>query len=923
MSQLKKLSFSVLTIFPVLILSYSYSFSANATFVDYSSIKETRPFQIENFEQEQTIAVNVQAGMYEILKNGSKSQVIAVPVSRFEELTLDLEKFEVVLPNARFVIGTPAGNVAAPAPEVVMFRGKVRGDYNSHGYISFTSKGFSSGIVTTNGVTHYIAYKPGSSYSTVTTFESGAELPPFTEFCGVPDGTFDGLKSTPVARGYGETSAGPIVAVLGLDADQTFYNIFGDLLDTQNYLLQLLGAVSDIYIRDFNMRLTAGFMRVWTTGSEPFNQNDLSSFADHWNFNEDTSGLDIIHLITARRNLSFGGIAYVSSYCTENRYSISGFMNGNFPTPVGVPSNSNWDVIVMAHELGHNFGTLHTHDISQYDPRIDSCAQNFPSRGTIMSYCHIHPGYTANIDLRFPVRVQQIVNLDVTDGADCFFHDCDGNGMDDAIDILELTYPDVNSNGIPDVCEDCNGNSILDDIDIAGPSNDVNENGIPDECEDDCDGNGTPDSFEAFFLNDINDNGILDVCEPDCNANDTADFVEIADGRLDDFDRNNVADICQDCNNNSIPDWMDLEREFNLYVADRNGGIREYHHVSGYPIQTLDPGTPYFDVVVGPDRMLYATTADPVTINKINPNTATVTNFSSTVTGGNGTLTYSVNGDIFLALKSAHTVRKINGTTGVDMGAFVAAGSGGISAPSDLAFGPDGHLYVSSETNDAVYKYDGATGAFMSTFVTSGSGGLDTPRGLAFKHDGNLLVTSYGTSKVYEYDGTTGAFIKQFNDENNPELPWGIAIGINGNVFIARTQDQFFQVFENLPDVGRYYRSFVRRDIELDLPAGIAFMPISQFDCDGNYVIDECEGPASACCCDGIRGDANGDGIDANILDLTFVVDYIFRSSGNAGTCLGESDANGDGSIGPNILDLTFLVDRTFRGGPLPGACAK
>jgi hypothetical protein len=100
-------------------------------------------------------------------------------------------------------------------------------------------------------------------------------------------------------------------------------------------------------------------------------------------------------------------------------------------------------------------------------------------------------------------------------------------------------------------------------------------------------------------------------------------------------------------------------------------------------------------------------------------------------------------------------------------------------------------------------------------------------------------------------------------------------------------------------------------------------MSVSQFDCDGNYVIDECEGPASACCCEGIRGDANGDGIDCNILDLTFIVDFIFRGSGNSGPCLGESDVNGDGSVGPNILDLTFTVDRIFRGGPAPSLCAK
>ena len=77
-------------------------------------------------------------------------------------------------------------------------------------------------------------------------------------------------------------------------------------------------------------------------------------------------------------------------------------------------------------------------------------------------------------------------------------------------------------------------------------------------------------------------------------------------------------------------------------------------------------------------------------------------------------------------------------------------------------------------------------------------------------------------------------------------------------------------------------------------------------------------GPAG-CCMLPIRGDMNYDGDDANILDLTFTVDRIFRG-GPPPSCDEEGDVNTDGDV-CNILDLTFLVDRIFRGGPLPGPC--
>ncbi len=72
-------------------------------------------------------------------------------------------------------------------------------------------------------------------------------------------------------------------------------------------------------------------------------------------------------------------------------------------------------------------------------------------------------------------------------------------------------------------------------------------------------------------------------------------------------------------------------------------------------------------------------------------------------------------------------------------------------------------------------------------------------------------------------------------------------------------------------------------------------------------------------CCSGLRGDLNNDGANANILDLTFAVDRIFRG-GPAAFCPDEADVNSDGAS-TNILDLTFLVDRIFRGGPPPGPC--
>jgi len=81
-------------------------------------------------------------------------------------------------------------------------------------------------------------------------------------------------------------------------------------------------------------------------------------------------------------------------------------------------------------------------------------------------------------------------------------------------------------------------------------------------------------------------------------------------------------------------------------------------------------------------------------------------------------------------------------------------------------------------------------------------------------------------------------------------------------------------------------------------------------------------GTGDACCCVGIRGDANSDStVNPNILDLNYLVNYIFRNGPKPG-CPKEGNANSQGTTETaNILDLNFLVNYIFRNGPLPGVC--
>lgn len=803
---------------------------------------------VKDHSDPEYLSVSLSPTAYGTLEQRAETVNISFPTAVDQTYDLEMTRFDVLLPDAQFREGMQEGI----KPNVILLRGSAAGEDNSTAFIALDPSGTANGYLTVDGETWYLARPIGSDELTIQQ-SHGAELPPFVEFCGVQDGQAPKLEGLDMSAGLTDSPAGVRVAEIAIEGDEEYVALFGSTLDAINYATTLIGAISEIYVRDMNVKLTISFMRMWPGGGEPFSSYDVADLRSYWINNEDTTGLNVVHLLSGHRDLPFGGIAFVSGTCHGYGYSIGGFINGSFPTPVGPPNNGDWDIVVSAHEMGHNFGTGHTHDIAWYDPTIDDCGTTTPSRGTIMSYCHIWPGYTSNTDLRFHTRVQATIEYYVTFN-DCYWFDCNGNMIADSVDIANLTSDDVNANGIPDECEDCNSNGILDDADIAGGAPDINNNGIPDECEPDCDADGTLDVYEV----DGNGDNIPDECDPDCNSNGTPDWADIYNG-ADDFDRNVIPDECQDCNSNGKSDWLDIDHQFNLFVADRSLRVREFHAASGVP--TYEYGgfsvSSAWDVTFGPDGHLYTASMGNQKIIRTVLSTSVSTDFydGSGISMSPTGVKFGNNGYLYVTDATNDRVIKLDGTTGAFVEYFVSAGLGGLNSPYALTFGPNGNLFVASEGTNEIIEYSGTDGSLVGVFVSAGSGGLDSPRGLVFKPDGNLLVTSYFTDNVLEYNGTTGAFVGVFNDLNPPDRPWGIAIGPNGNVFVARTADNAYQVLEYVIDVGRYFRSFVRRDLDLVAPGGIAFAPESPNDCNGNLIPDDCD------IATGVLHDANSNGI--------------------------------------------------------------
>ena len=241
---------------------------------------------------------------------------------------------------------------------------------------------------------------------------------------------------------------------------ETSYSLFqnkGSFSAVQNYVTGIFNSVATLYAND-GMNIEISEIFIWTS-TDPFTHSSssgaLSSFiSERPNFNG-TLG----HLLDISGGNN-GGLAYVDVLC-DNTYNVGySDIHGSYNN---VPTYS-WTVNVVAHELGHNFGSDHTHDCSwgpQNCTAIDGCGSPnpnngcgscadapIPPKGTIMSYCHVG-GNGIDFNLGFGPEPGALMRANAS-SASCLSQCGSGNGgggctiFIDNISVTDATCSDNN-----------------------------------------------------------------------------------------------------------------------------------------------------------------------------------------------------------------------------------------------------------------------------------------------------------------------------------------------------------------------------------------------------------------------------------------------------------------------------------------------
>jgi Metallo-peptidase family M12 len=480
--------------------------------------------------------------------------------------------------------GVDLGAVAPPAKTV-------RGEALDSSRIRFAGSLLDDGL-------HGIAFLPDGSRHELTPIRGAGPhvytltpvgAPTVHGLCGMPD--------TPGEGGVAGDAAPPVnqtcIVQMACDADFEYFTAWGSDVDAVVARIELVTNVMNLqYEGDVGLTHQLTSVLVRTTPGAPYTSSAhatlLNQFRNEWNANQTSIVRDVAQLFTGKELIGvvvgvafgFGEICDVpNSYCLAQ---------SDFDGTLACSTD------LSAHELGHLWNATHCICVAPPTTMNASilCANTFQSS---------------------PTPAQIIPFANAIGCLECTLVDCNANGIGDLDDITAGTSEDCDGNNIPDECDlangagDCNANGLLDVCDaFTAPSYDCNENGVFDECDL---ANGTSV--------DLDGTGLPDECDPDCNNNGVADGIDLQNGTSPDCDANGEPDECQWADGIGIP--IDISSDGVLVWNDQTPWLAGTF-VDGQPmlvavwIRSLGPWGPDGELFVARSTDQGFTWTDPAAV---------------------------------------------------------------------------------------------------------------------------------------------------------------------------------------------------------------------------------------------------------------------------------------------------------------------
>lgn len=352
---------------------------------------------------------------------------------------VDVEVARIALDRSELVVLVDGVSSLPIADDTSMWMGRIAGEADSDVFLAFSGHG-SRGWIRRAGETYHLLAGPGPdgdwSRSTSRLVPESRLLALGAHLVGcagdalvVPGRRAPRPPSS--TRATGSTGVGTqslatttLTCRMAIETDYQLFTRFNDLAAEQTYVTQLFAAGSARYEEQVHTVLQPVYFAYYTTNSDPWvapdvggNSVDTLYELQAYYAGNPPNGANLTALWSGQ-SLG-GGVAWLDVLCDPNYgFSVSGnltIQGGQTPFPV-VQGPLTWDFVVTTHEVGHNFGTPHTHD---FCPPIDQCApsgyfgqcqtqQVCITNGTLMGYCHLCAGGMSNV---YPYFAQACADL--------------------------------------------------------------------------------------------------------------------------------------------------------------------------------------------------------------------------------------------------------------------------------------------------------------------------------------------------------------------------------------------------------------------------------------------------------------------------------------------------------------------------------
>ncbi|MBO0950528.1 M12 family metallo-peptidase [Fibrella forsythiae] len=306
---------------------------------------------------------------------------------------LELVSVDLFSPGSKLLLGTSAGTVDAPLYRGVFYQGFIKGDEKSLVAISITD-GELSGIVSDKTGNRVISRLTRTPNSYIFYSDNTLSAPQKAFTCdAIPVNTGGRAQAAQAPQ-----SIGCKVVNVYLEVDFDLYTKNGSsVLQTTNYVTALFNQVAMVYNRE-NIAIRIAGIKIWTEADPYVSLTSTGDILGAFRVNQNTSpppGIShqLAHFLSGR-SLG-GGVAYLDVLCSSTyKYGVSGSLSTTY---TDFP-NYSWEVMVISHEMGHNFGSPHTQSCSWPGGALDNCYTTEGgcapgpapvNGGTVMSYCHL------------------------------------------------------------------------------------------------------------------------------------------------------------------------------------------------------------------------------------------------------------------------------------------------------------------------------------------------------------------------------------------------------------------------------------------------------------------------------------------------------------------------------------------------------